>query len=187
MSRDQDLDLDAILAEYHGQEEQARPVKRPEPPKPESRRELREEAERQTAAERPAPPEEKTVLFEPLPAERPAPKPHGAAAAPAPAKERRTAEEPRRKTPAAPAREAAEKPAKPRPAARPQTKQEQRPGTAFALMLLVLLLLAAALTGLMRWSRLVEEAAKPQPPQEIRMSLGEDLEALLDEEAASSR
>ena len=175
MSRDQDLDLDAILAEFHGQEEQARPVKRPEPPKPVSRRELRD------------PPEEKTVLFEPLPAERPAPKPHGAAAAPVPAKERRTAEEPQRKAPAAPAREAAEKPAKPRPAARPQTKKEQRPGTAFALMLLVLLLLAASLTGLMRWSRLAEEAAKPQPPQEIRMSLGEDLEALLDEEAASSR
>lgn len=187
MSRDQDLDLDAILAEFHGQEEQARPVKRPEPPKPVSRRELREEAERQTAAERPAPPEEKTVLFEPLPAERPAAKSNTSALAPTPVKERRTAEEPRRKTPAAPAREAAEKPAKPRPAARPQTKQEQRPGTAFALMFLVLLLLAAALTGLMRWSRLVEEAAKPQPPQEIRMSLGEDLEALLDEEAASSR
>ncbi len=65
MSRDQDLDLDAILAEFHGQEEQARPVKRPEPPKPVSRRELREEAERQAAAEKPVPPEEKTVLFEP--------------------------------------------------------------------------------------------------------------------------
>ena len=187
MSRDQDLDLDAILAEFHGQEEQARPVRRPEPPKAMSRREQREAAERQAAAEKPVPPEEKTVLFEPLPAERPAPKPHAAAAAPVPAKERRTAEEPQRKAPAAPAREPAEKPAKPRPAARPQTKQEQRPGTAFALMFLVLLLLAASLTGLMRWSRLAEEAAKPQPPQEIRMSLGEDLEALLDEEAASSR
>ena len=187
MSRDQDLDLDAILAEFHGQEEQARPVRRPEPPKAMSRREQREAAERQAAAEKPVPPEEKTVLFEPLPAERPAPKPHAAAAAPVPAKERRTAEEPQRKAPAAPAREPAEKPAKPRPAARPQTKQEQRPGTAFALMFLVLLLLAAALAGLMRWSRLAEEAAKPQPPQEIRMSLGEDLEALLDEEAASSR
>ena len=187
MSRDQDLDLDAILAEFHGQVEQARPVRRPEPPKAMSRREQREAAERQAAAEKPVPPEEKTVLFEPLPAERPAPKPHAAAAAPVPAKERRTAEEPQRKAPAAPAREPAEKPAKPRPAARPQTKQEQRPGTAFALMFLVLLLLVAALTGLMRWSRLAEEAAKPQPPQEIRMSLGEDLEALLDEEAASSR
>ena len=189
MSGNQDLDLDAILAEFHGQEEQARPVKRPEPPKAMSRRELREAAERQTAAEQPVPPEEKTVLFEPLPAERPAPKPHTAAAAPAPApaKERRTAEEPRRKAPAAPARDAAEKPTKQRPAARPQTKKEQRPGTAFALMFLVLLLLAAALTGLMHWSRLAEEAAKPQPPQEIRMSLGEDLEALLNEEAASSR
>jgi hypothetical protein len=39
----------------------------------------------------------------------------------------------------------------------------------------------------MRWSRLAEEAAQPQPPEEIRMSLGENLEALLDEEAASSR
>ena len=85
MSGNQDLDLDAILAEFHGQEEQARPVKRPEPPKAMSRRELREAAERQTAAEQPVPPEEKTVLFEPLPAERPAPKPHTAAAAPAPA------------------------------------------------------------------------------------------------------
>lgn len=169
MSRDRDLDLDAILAEFHGQEEQPQPVKRPESPKAMSRRELREEAERQAAAEKPVPPEEKTVLFETLPAERPAPKPNAAAVAPAPA------------------REPAEKPAKARPAARAKTKKEQRPGAAFALMFLVLLLLAAALAGLMRWSRLAEEAARPQPPEEIRMSLGEDLEALLDEEAATSR
>ncbi len=186
MSRDQDLDLDAILAEFHGQEEQARPMKRPEPPKTMSRREMREAAERQAAEEKPVPSEEKTVLFETLPAERPAAKPNVTAASPASAKEERTAAEPRGKA-AAPAREAAEKPAKPRAAARTQTKKERRPGTAFALMILVLLLLAAALTGLVRWSRLAEEAAKPQPPQEIRLSLGEDLEALLDEEAATSR
>ena len=179
MSRDRDLDLDAILAEFHGQDEEARPVNRTEPPKTPSRRELREEAERQTAAQKPAPTGDKTVLFEKLPTESPAPQPKAAVKAPAPAGE------PRKKTPAAPVREAAEKPAK--APVRKQAKKEQRPGTAFALMALVLLVLAAALAGLMRWSSLAEEAAKPQPPEEIRLSLGEDLEALLNEEAASSR
>ncbi len=183
MSRD--LDLDAILAEFHGQEEKARPVKRAEPPKTPSRRELREEAERQNAAKQPAPSGDKTVLFEKLPAENAAPKPKAAVKAPAPAGEKRPAEEPRKKAPAAPVREAAEKPAK--APARKQAQKEQRPGTAFALMALVLLVLAAALAGLMRWSSLAEEATKPQPPQEIRMSLGEDLGAFLDEEAATSR
>ena len=179
MSRDRDLDLDAILAEFHGQDEEARPVNRTEPPKTPSRRELREEAERQTAAQKPAPTGDKTVLFEKLPTESPAPQPKAAVKAPAPAGE------PRKKTPAAPVREAAEKPAK--APVRKQAKKEQRPGTAFALMALVLLVLAVALAGLMRWSSLAEEAAKPQPPEEIRLSLGEDLEALLNEEAASSR
>lgn len=179
MSRDRDLDLDAILAEFHGQEEAARPANRPAAPRTPSRRELREEAERQTAAQKPAPTGDKTVLFEKLPTESPAPQPKAAVKAPAPAGE------PRKKTPAAPVREAAEKPAK--APVRKQAKKEQRPGTAFALMFLVLLVLAAALAGLMRWSSLAEEAAKPQPPEEIRLSLGEDLEALLNEEAASSR
>lgn len=179
MSRDRDLDLDAILAEFHGQEEAARPANRPAAPRTPSRRELREEAERQTAAQKPAPTGDKTVLFEKLPTESPAPQPKAAVRAPAPAGE------PRKKTPAAPVREAAEKPAK--APVRKQAKKEQRPGTAFALMFLVLLVLAAALAGLMRWSSLAEEAAKPQPPEEIRLSLGEDLEALLNEEAASSR
>ena len=179
MSRDRDLDLDAILAEFHGQEEAARPANRPTAPRTPSRRELREEAERQTAAQKPAPTGDKTVLFEKLPTESPAPQPKAAVKAPAPAGE------PRKKTPAAPVREAAEKPAK--APVRKQAKKEQRPGTAFALMFLVLLVLAAALAGLMRWSSLAEEEAKPQPPEEIRLSLGEDLEALLNEEAASSR
>lgn len=179
MSRDRDLDLDAILAEFHGQDEEARPVNRTEPPKTPSRRELREEAERQTAAQKPAPTGDKTVLFEKLATESPAPQPKAAVKAPA------AAGEPRKKTPAAPVREAAEKPAK--APVRKQAKKEQRPGTAFALMALVLLVLAVALAGLMRWSSLAEEAAKPQPPEEIRLSLGEDLEALLNEEAASSR
>ena len=179
MSRDRDLDLDAILAEFHGQEEAARPANRPAAPRTLSRRELREEAERQTAAQKPAPTGDKTVLFEKLPTESPTPQPKAAVKAPAPAGE------PRKKTPAAPVREAAEKPAK--APVRKQAKKEQRPGTAFALMFLVLLVLAAALAGLMRWSSLAEEAAKPQPPEEIRLSLGEDLEALLNEEAASSR
>lgn len=179
MSRDRDLDLDAILAEFHGQEEAARPANRPAAPRTPSRRELREEAERQTAAQKPAPTGDKTVLFEKLPTESPAPQPKAAVKAPAPAGE------PRKKTPAAPVREAAEKPAK--APVRKQAKKEQRPGTAFALMFLVLLVLAAALAGLMRWSSLAEEAAKPQPQEEIRLSLGEDLEALLNEEAASSR
>ena len=88
MSRD--LDLDAILAEFHGQEEKARPVKRAEPPKTPSRRELREEAERQNAAKQPAPSGDKTVLFEKLPAENAAPKPKAAVKAPAPAGEKRS-------------------------------------------------------------------------------------------------
>ncbi len=179
MSRDRDLDLDAILAEFHGQEEKARPVNRPESPKTTSRRELREEAERQTAAQMPVPNGDKTVLFEKMPAENPAPQPKAAVKAPA------SGEEPRKKAPAAQVRNTAEKPAK--APARKQTKKEQRPGLAFALMALVLLVLAAALAGLLRWASLAEEAAQPQPPEEIRLSLGEDLEALLDEEAASSR
>lgn len=185
MSRDRDLDLDAILAEFHGQEEKARPVNLTEPPKTASRRELREEAERQAAAGKSVPTEEKTVLFQSLPAEKTAPTPKEAPKAPAPERGKPTAEESRRKTPAAPSREAAEKPAK--APARKQAKKEQRPGLAFALMTLVLLVLAAALAGLLRWASLAEEAAQLQPPEEIRLNLGEDLEALLNEEAASSR
>ena len=185
MSRDRDLDLDAILAEFHGREEKAAPVKKADLPKTPSRRELREEAERKAAAEMAAATGDKTVLFEKLPTESAAPQPKAAVKAPAPLEEKRPAEEPRKKAPAAPVREAAEKPAK--APARKQAKKEQKPGTAFALLFLVLLVLAAALAGLMRWSSLAEEAAKPQPPEEIRMSLGENLEALLNEEAASSR
>ena len=184
MSRDRDLDLDAILAEFHGQEEKARPVNRPEAPKTMSRRELREEAERQTAAQKRVPTEEKTLLFQSLPAEKTAPRPEEKQKVPTPEREELPTEEPRRKTPA-PTRKAAEKPAK--APVRKQTKKEQRPGLAFALMFMVLLVLAAALAGLMRWSSLAEEAAQPQPPEEIRLNLGEDLEALLNEEAASSR
>lgn len=184
MSRDKDLDLDAILAEFHGQEAAARPVNRPEPLKAPSRRALREEAERQAAAEKTAPSEEKTVLFETLPQEKPLQQ----QSVPAPAAKKQPAEaETQREVSAAPIRERAEKREKAPVRPRAQGKKEQRPGKAFALMFLVLMLLAAALAGLMRWSRLAEAAARPQPPEEIRLSLGEDLEALLDEEAASSR
>ena len=188
MSRDQDLDLDAILAEFHGQEAASRPVKRPDSPRTPSRRELREEAERQAAAERPSPSEEKTVLFEALPQEKAASQQSAAAKSPAPAVKKQPAEaEKQREISNAPSRERAEKSTRAPVRTRKQAKKEQRPGTAFALMALVLLVLAVALAGLMRWSSLAEEAAKPQPPEEIRLSLGEDLEALLNEEAASSR
>ena len=188
MSRDQDLDLDAILAEFHGQEAAAKPVKRPASSRTPSRRELREAAERQAAAERPSPSEEKTVLFEALPQEKEAAQQSAAAKSPGPAVKKQPAEaEKQREISNAPSRERAEKSTKAPVRTRKQAKKEQKPGVAFALMFLVLVLLAAALAGLMHWSRLAEEAAQPQPPEEIRMSLGENLEALLDEEAASSR
>lgn len=187
MSRDQDLDLDAILAEFHGQGAASRPVKRPDSPRTPSRRELREEAERQAAAEKPSLSADKTVLFEALPQEK-AVQQSPAAMAPAPAAKKQPAEaEKQREISNAPSRERAEKSTKAPVRTRKQAKKEQKPGVAFALMFLVLVLLAAALAGLMHWSRLAEEAAQPQPPEEIRMSLGENLEALLDEEAASSR
>ena len=179
MSRESDLDLDAILAEFHGQEENAPAQKRPEPRAASSRRELRERAERQAAREKAASETEKTMLFEPLAPEPPAPRRQEA---PAPVEKKPLKEKP------APARE---KPAE-RPAKSPETlsrkKQVQKgPGKAFALMFLAVLALAAVLTGLLGWTSRAEKAAAPKAPEEIRLSLGEDLEALLDEGAASSR
>lgn len=178
MSRERDLDLDAILAEFHGQEEKAPAKPLNDEHRPASRRELREQAERQAAQEKESVEAEKTMLFEPA-AQSPAPKREEAPASAekkplqpekGAVRERNTAELPR-KAPTAPARK----------------KTRKGPGKAFALMFLVVLALAAVLTGLLRWASSAEKAAAPREPEEIRMSLGENLEAILDESAASSR
>lgn len=177
MSGDRDLDLDAILAEFHRQDAPARP----QPPKTASRRELRERAELEAARKEAAGSGDKTVLFETVTPGRPAeisapPAPEMAPAAP----------ESRKKAPAASGKKETERAPK-AAGGRKKAKKAQEPGKAFALMFLVLLALGAVLAGLLDWTSRAEQAAAPAAPQEIRLSLGEDLEALLDEEAATSR
>lgn len=177
MSGDRDLDLDAILAEFHSQETPARP----QPPKSTSRRELRERAEQEAARKEAAGSADKTVLFEAVTPKKPA----ELIVPPAPEKEPE-APKSRKIAPTAPEKREAERAPK-AVGGREKEKNAQGPGKAFALMFLVLLALGAVLAGLLGWASRAEKAAEPPAPQEIRLSLGEDLEALLDEEAASSR
>ena len=75
---------------------------------------------------------------------------------------------------------------RPRPAA-PVVRKPRSRGLGFALMFLVLLFLAAALAGLLRWSSLAEIEAVVPEPEPLRLELIHSLEHLLDEQAGTSR
>ena len=75
---------------------------------------------------------------------------------------------------------------RPRPAA-PVVRKPRSRGLGFALMFLVLLFLAAALAGLLRWSSLAEKEAVVPEPEPLRLELIHSLEHLLDEQAGTSR
>ena len=183
MSERNDLDLDAILAEYHREERKPAPAAQTPAV---TRRELQAAREAQKASQ----PEEDlfsseqkagegTIVYsrnagrpkagsgaeEALPA-RPAAQPRAAA----PEQPRVTGEPVRRQE---------------KPGAKPAKKP--RRGKGIAWMLLVLALLTAALFGLVRWTVRAEEAAEPVQPEPLRLELGADLEQALDESASSSR
>lgn len=179
MSERNDLELDEILAEFYREEQKPAPVQKPAAM---TRRE-RAMAERAETAQ--TPPEEQlfasaqkaeegTMVYTAKTARtgtRPAtvqPKP-------------RPTPQPR---PAAP--EPQKSAGQPKKAASGPVKKPRR-GRGFALMLLVLALLASALFGLVRWTVRAEQAAEPAQPEALRLELGADLEKALDESASSSR
>ncbi len=192
-----DLDLDAILAEFHEQESQP---PRAETPRPARRRRdysLLDSGELST---------EETLLYEKSPARHAAPVSQ-APAAPATVQKPATVQEPVRKP--APRAEAPASRLRPAPTPKPdrqaapsrppQAKErsekvpapaaKKRPshGLGFALMFLVLLLLTAALAGLLRWNSLAEADSAPREPEPLRLELGAELERTLDESAGSTR
>ncbi len=186
MSERNDLDLDAILAEFY-QEEQ-----KPVPPAEPAAMTRRERAAAQEAQEAQRPRAEALLSSEQRAEEGTMVYPAKAARAetsPAPARPKpqvrpkphpRPAVQERLEPVSLPEAGRQEKPA-------PRTKKKPRQGRGFALMLLVLALLAAALFALVRWTLRAEKAAQPAAPEPLRLELGADLERALDESASTSR
>lgn len=176
MSERNELDLDAILAEYHREEHKPSPAPQAAVP---TRRERAARAQREIkqqdallSTEQKA--GEGTLVYQTWPA--------------------RTERKPAPVQPAPRPRPAVQEPAKPAPTQRrrqekpePRAKKRPRQGEGFALMLLVLVLLAAALFGLVRWTIRAEKAAAPSQPEALRLELGVQLEQTLDESASTSR
>ena len=185
MSGRTDLDLDAILAEFHSQEQAAPPVE--SAPAPRRRR-----AEKQAAEPSPLP-EEGTMLYDVRPGRHaalepqtpPKQKPVPAPSAPAP----------RQPVPPRPPRPAEGKRTEPasRPQAREQAapvaaprKKQKRKGGRLPLFA-VLLVLAAVLAGILWWTLGQERLHASPEPEPIRMELGQGLEQVLEESSGSSR
>ncbi len=182
MSREDKLDLDSILAEFHAQEKPAR--EGAAAPERASRRESLPSAPLSA---------EDTRFYRERPARHAAPEPaEPAEPAPPPAPQRespaQTAPERRKPEPAPKMRKSEQGPV--REQAQPQQKEKQKKaghGKGFALMFLVLLALAAILAGLLRWTGLKEQETLPPEQELLRLDLGESLEQALDESAGSSR
>ncbi len=196
MSREPDQELDRILAEFYDQQ---REEARKSPPSP-RRTELGKEAAPDAApkpreTELPEQRRPRHAAPEPEELKHAAPAPGRAAAAP----ERKSgAETPRGKPERAAAEKKESRPApgsaeRSNPPQNRRTDAEKRehsrlgPGKGFAMMFLVLLTLAALLTGLLLWVVRDERAKAQQEPEPVRMELMEDLEQYLDESAGSSR
>lgn len=179
MSEKNDLDLDAILAEFYRDEQKPAPAPKPvsaQNPAVMTRRERTMAEEARSART----PREEPLLNSAQKAEEGTMVYTAKAARPA---EAPAQPKPQPKTVTV---ETHGNGAQPRKAA-PKTAKKPRRGRGFALMLLVLALLAAALLGLVRWTMRAEKEAQPDEPQAIRLELGADLERALDESASSSR
>lgn len=179
MSGQSDLNLDDILAEFHLEESRPLPDPLPRAAEPKAAR-PQAPAPILNSGEKAG---DGTLLYEsrsgkhaalaPQPQEEP-PAPKRETAAPKPADK--------------PAPKQPEKPA-PRPTPKPAEKPapKRSPAKGFALMVLVLLLLGAALAGLLRWTLQAEKAAAPKEPEPLRLELGLNLERSLDESAGTTR
>lgn len=177
MSRENELDLDAILAEFHRQDQS--PSRQEAAPTPRRRREERLEAPREpeasALAEHPKEPrplaprrEDPVPKREPQPA---APKPANAAARPrsaAPDRER-------------PVRKAAA------PKAERETGRRSRAAEGRRHMAIVLAALAVLLAGLLFWTVRAERQAAALEPEPVSLELGQQLEEYLNHAATTTR
>ena len=191
MSRDQDLDLDAILAEFHADEKRpAAPAPAPAP------------APRRRREEVVPPPGESTYRLFP---QEPRP-----AAAPARVTPESRETPPRREQPARPARLSApaQQPAdegqersparaetrprpsqvsRPAPDAARERRQASRKAAGRLHMAVVLLALVALLAGALFWTIREERRNAAREPEPIRLELGQRLEEHLDAAATTTR
>ncbi len=130
-----------------------------------------------------------------LPEEQPSPEETGEPA-PVPRRERKPIPQPaapeesapvpeREEAPAAPPAEERDEPRSGRPKRQPDPRRK-RQAAGRALMALVILALAAALWGLVRWTARAEQENLPPEPEPLRLELGEALESYLDGAATSS-
>ena len=80
-------------------------------------------------------------------------------------------------------------PAYPSRSAAPRKREKRSHGLGFALMFVVLLLLAAALAFLLRWGSLDEKGEDKlvSEPERLHLDLGQSLERLLDDESGKYR
>ena len=155
--RENELDLDAILAEYHAEEQ--RPAAPAESPAPRRRR----------AESAPAPQEEPP-----------------AAAAPQPRRERFAAPDPEQsedRTERLP--RPVQKP-RPAPKAERERRPASRKSAGRLRMALVLAALLAVMAGMLFWVSREEQKTAAGEPEPIRMELGQALEDYLDHAATTS-
>lgn len=170
MSGDSNLDLDAILAEFHSQEQAAaEPAPAPAP--------RRRRAEMAPLAQD-APAEEGTALYVSRAGRHAAPQTESVV----PRRETPTAK------PAAPARQP--QPGQPKRAdaqAQREARAAKRRKKGRLRMAIVLIALAALLAGLLGWTIRDEKKNAPEEPAPLRLELGQKLEEYLDQAATSSR
>ena len=155
--RENELDLDAILAEYHAEEQ--RPAAPAESPAPRRRR----------AESAPAPREE-------------AP----AAAAPQPRRERFAAPDPERSEDRTVRQPRPVQKPRPAPKAERERRPASRKSAGGLRMAVVLAALLAVLAGMLFWVSREEQQSAAQEPEPIRMELGQALEDYLDHAATTS-
>lgn len=156
--RENELDLDAILAEYH--EEERRPAAPAESPAPRRRR-----------AESAPVPQEEPIAF-------PAPQQprRERVVTPGPEEsEERTVQQPR----------PVQKP-RPAPKAERERRPASRKSAGGLRMAVVLAALLAVLAGMLFWVSREEQKTAAQEPEPIRMELGQALEDYLDHAATTS-
>ena len=155
--RENELDLDAILAEYHAEER--RPAAPAESPAPRRRR----------AESAPAPREE-------------AP----AAAAPQPRRERFAAPDPERSEDRTERQPRPVQKPRPAPKAERERRPASRKSAGGLRMAIVLAALLAVLAGMLFWVSREEQKTAALEPEPLRLELGQALENYLDHAATTS-
>ena len=156
--RENELDLDAILAEYHAEER--RPAAPAESPAPRRRRAESAPVPQEEPIASPAPqqPQQERIA---LTAERPA--------APRQVQQPRPVQKPR-----------------PAPKAERERRPASRKSAGGLRMAVVLAALLAVLAGMLFWVSREEQKTAAQEPEPIRMELGQALENYLDHAATTS-